>query len=230
MRKSSTFGFAAAALLLFSAGPASAVAIDFNQSLTGTAVPNDFQTIVDTSVLFDPLSGPVSVTGSVDINDFRGETDSVLFVGLISKSEFDAGGYNVGTVYGSGRFTDSGEPEVGIGQNLAPGEFTQDSLIVPTTSGSLGGFELLFGPDGYSLTTGSGDLAERAYSAATDFSEGAYAFITAFFGADSEGSTVGASLNYNGPAIAAVPGPSVLALFGLALVGLGAAAARRNRA
>lgn len=216
--------------------PAIAMAAVVN--IAGSHATGSYAKSIDTSVLFDLNSGPVTATGTIDLSDLP---DGVLFIGLISKVDYDYQTglpdsfstffpdyrYFVDTAYAS--FDDS--PRAGLGQYLQSGELTQSS--VPGVVNPITSFEATFDDSGMSLTV-QGNSTSRAYnfgadnltftsdgSPYTDFSQGAYAFVGTWFG-DTE-----FDVTFTGPA--AVPAPAALPLFSFGVALLGVSLGRKRR-
>ena len=134
-------------------------------NIAGTQSTANYHPVIDTSVLFDPNSGPVTATGTIDLSSLG--SSGVLFIGLISKVDYDlhfnftAGAFGhaagdtradffgfVDTAYGA--FTNTTNKVAGLGQYKQSGETTQtyiSAATAPVTS-----FDMVFGDTSDSLT------------------------------------------------------------------------------
>ena len=203
-----------------------------------------------TTVLFDPLTGPITVTGSVDISGLQTTNagdNSVLFVGLIAKDRYDAfvagtdpicpvtcgTGSNffgfLETAYAGFLYSDSGGFAGRMGQQAAPGGETVQGGIgpIPATLGD-GQFQVTFDATGITLDvlgTNSFQAYQNTLRGPTDFTNGAYAFAGAFL--NRTGAQTTFDLTFSGPEKASVPEPAsiVLLVSGLAAAGI----ARRRK-
>jgi hypothetical protein len=213
-------------------------------NIAGTQSTVNYHPVIDTSVLFDPNSGPVTASGTIDLSSMG--SSGVLFVGLISKVDYDRhiavfGGDTsadffgfVDTVYGA--FTNTANKAAGLGQYLQSGETTQTyaaAATVPVTA-----FEIVFGDTSASLTVqalpaimlnSNFTIDNLTFtsdgSPYTDFSQGAYAFIGAYV---PDGSAT-YDVTFSGPQLPATPLPAALPLFGSGLGIFGLVARRRRR-
>jgi hypothetical protein len=168
---------------------------------------------IDRSKLFTfaPGSGPVVVTGSVDIASLQ--NNSSVFVGLIARDRYDAwvaanipGGSDpdntltsffgfIDTAYAAVNTLSNGR--IGLGQQLTFSNTTQ-AYAASNLGGAISGFQLVFDPASFSLTYGANTVS-RSYvnhfdylywyshgfsgtpTVPTDWSNGAYAFVGTFF-------------------------------------------------
>jgi hypothetical protein len=202
---------------------------------------------IDTSVLFQPTLGPVTVTGSVDPSGLP--AGSAVFVGLISKARYDAwvtAGYDptntqtsffgfIDTAYGVFNQQSLTKERFGIGQQITTADTTQQYAGTNIAEGPITNFSLTFDASSFSGTYGATTktlnyVPHYNYLAggtvATDFSGGAYAFVGTFF--NKTGGSVPLDVTFRGPT-AAVPLPSA-AGGGLALLGaIGLVLLRRER-
>lgn len=205
---------------------------------------------INTSVLFDPLSGPVTVTGTVDLNGVPG--NSSLFVGLISKIDYDSwiGRANdpndpsdsffgfVDTAYAA--FNTSNGGRLGLGQYLPNGDITQAYVVNSGLGlGEITDFVLTFEATTFSLTHPSGNpQSNRPYVdtreffgpgiVPTDWSEGAYAFVSAFYAQTDFAPEF--DVTFNGPSLAtAIPEPSSMAMLVIGTAGLASIRLGRRR-
>ena len=237
--------FAATTCIALALATFSSASMAASVNIAGTQSPANYHPVIDTSVLFDPISGPVTATGnSIDLSSLG--SGGVLFVGLISKVDYDRhiavfGGDTsadffgfVDTVYGA--FTNTANKAAGLGQYLQSGETTQTyaaAATVPVTA-----FEIVFGDTSASLTVQALPAIMLNYnftidnltftsdgSPYTDFSQGAYAFIGAYV---PDGSAT-YDVTFSGPQLPATPLPAALPLFGSGLGIFGLVARRRRR-
>ncbi len=207
---------------------------------------------INTSVLFDLSQGPVTVTGTVDLNGLWG--NSSVYVGLISKERYDAwvaAGHDpndsnngffgfVEEAYGVFNTVNGGR--LGLGQYLQTGELTQ--VYHPTTGVGpvITDFELTFDLtqmtlDYNSITRTRNYVDHRDYPGTvaagstqmvpTDWSSGAYAFVGTWFDKTPPDPLVApiVDLTFTGPGTV-VPVPAAA---GLMLLGMGGIALRRLR-
>ena len=190
-----------AAFVLF-AFPSVSMALSVN--IAGAESTGAYTTMIDTSVLFDPNSGPVTASGTIDLSGLG--TSGVLFAGLISKVDYDhhlsiSSPYFpdylffLDTAYASFR-TPAVGPKAGLGQYLFSSEDTQAYAVTPTNPvpNPITGFDASFGAIGMTLNV-QGNTTSLNYnfgidtstftqdgSPYTDFSQGAYAFVGTYDG------------------------------------------------
>lgn len=231
-------------VLAASSAYAATIGIADTQSNIGTFFGNH-----TTTVLFDPLTGPVTVTGSVDISGLQTTNtgdNSVLFVGLIAKDRYDAfaagtdpvcPGCTTGsnffgfleTAFAGFLYTDSGGFTGRTGQQVGfPGENLQGGVgTIPATLTD-GQFQITFDATGITLDVLGSSFFQAYQNTArgpTDFTNGAYAFAGAFM--NRSGAQTTFDLTFSGPEKASVPEPAsiVLLVGGLAAAGI----ARRRK-
>jgi hypothetical protein len=159
--------------------------------------------MIDTSVLFMPTQGPITVTGSVDPSHLS--AGSSVFVGLMDKARYNAwvaAGYDpnntqtsffgfIDTAYGVFNQQTLLKERFGIGQQKSTADTTQAYPGTNIAEGAITNFSITFNATGisgkygsttsnlsyvnhYNYLTGGGTIP-------TDFSDGAYAFVGTFF-------------------------------------------------
>jgi hypothetical protein len=213
-------------------------------NIAGTQSTVNYHPVIDTSVLFDPNSGPVTASGTIDLSSMG--SSGVLFVGLISKVDYDlhlayfGGDTNanffgfVDTAYGA--FTNTTNKVAGLGQYKQSGETTQTYISAATAP--VTAFDIAFGDTSATLTVQS-IIVMLNYdfnndtltftndgSPYTDFSQGAYAFVGAYLAGATPGSAT-YDVTFSGPEL--TPLPAALPLFGSGLGLLGLIALKRRR-
>lgn len=223
---------AAALMALGAAGTASAVVID-NGSITAdrtASVPVTLQR--DTSTRYQPLDGPVTIGGTLDLSGISG--GGALLVGLVDADFYDANSDNIKT-YQSGAY--GYFSPAGGTQSFGPSDGNSGGEVVQNY-GDLGGdtdigdFSVTISPDGTISVTYMGQTVTDTYGdvkarpdindgsttpyAADEFANGAYLALD--FASDGNGTgpqTVSYDLNVTGNGTTDVPEPSELGLLGL---------------
>lgn len=122
-------GLGISAIAMTAALTAPALAQETVQIVGSQDNVNSWFGIYDTSVLFQPRDGDITVSGTVDISGFDTAStsdNSVLFIGLIDKDAFDAEVGSPGdsffgflkTNYGSYNFSDNAQFRGRLGENV----------------------------------------------------------------------------------------------------------------
>ncbi len=228
----------AASLGLVSAASAQ-LSVHFQEN-DQAALGSDFTLLsIDTTTLFTPLTGDVTLTGSIDLGTITG--NSTVFAGLIAKDRYESllasyGGTSPNWVVFAETaymgFNTARSGQLGIGQRTASGELLSNYFGI-NIGNSVDSFEVTFSDTSFSgewnsnttILNYSDSLSTlNAGIIPTDFSQGAYAWVGVWNAGGA--ATVSYDLTFQGPGISAVPEPSTYGAIGAFLL-LGLVARRR---